>query len=144
MTHAVGESAIGLFGAPRLATQIRKGFPRSLHGAPMVATTRGTLLRTLVDNWCEANGVRPRIVVEVEDRAMMHHFAQIGAGVVPVPTIIGMEVSRQFGLRRIALLRGVRDQYFAITVERKLRHPGVAAVLSRARERFRATQREGT
>jgi len=142
ITHAVGESGIGLFASPRLAAKLRPEFPRSLQDVPLIVTTVGTLLRGLLDNWFGANNLRPRIVAEMDDRAMMHHFAQLGLGAVPVPTIIGSEVSRQFGLRRIGVLRGVRDQYFAITVERKMRNPAVEAILARARQRFRAAERE--
>jgi LysR family transcriptional regulator, transcriptional activator of nhaA len=141
-THVVGESAIGLFATPRLAARLEPGFPQSLQGAALVAPASGTILRASVDNWFEANRIKPTIVADADERAMMHYLASAGIGIVPIPTVASHELSRQYNLKRIGIMQGVREQYYAITVPRKLKNPAVAAILERARGRFRATQRQ--
>jgi LysR family transcriptional activator of nhaA len=132
----MGHSEIGIFGVPDLAGRHRAGFPGSLNGAPMVLPTRGSALREKIERWFDANHLKPRIIAEADDRALINYLAQGGLGLIPVALLIEAEISRQFKLERVGIASGVQDQYYAITTESRLTHPGVAAVFSTARERY--------
>jgi LysR family transcriptional activator of nhaA len=132
--HLLGECGVALFAATELARAHRREFPKSIDGAPVLLPSEGTALRRSLDHWFSTSGLRPAIVGEFDDAALSKAFAQAGVGLVAVPTIIEDEVARQYGLRRVGLLEGVRERYYAISVERKLKHPAVVAISEAARE----------
>lgn len=136
----MGESAVGFYAAAAMARKYRRGFPKSLSEQPVVLPARGTALREKLDRWFEANEVRPEVVAEAEDRALLNYLGQAGYGAIPAAAIIGSEISRQFNVQRIGWARGVKDQYFAVAAEHKLKHPAVAAVFSTARDRFQVAE----
>ncbi len=123
-----------VFGTPKLAAPRRKNFPRSLNGAPFLVPTIGKTLRRTLDHYFEQQGLRPRIVAELDDSALLTTFGQAGAGLFVAPTVLEKEVSRQFGVTVVGRLDGVKEQYFAISVERRLKHPAVVAISEAANE----------
>ena len=131
--HVVGESTITLFAAPALAARLRRRFPRSLDGEPFLMPSRATSIRRSLDHWLEEQEVRPRVVGEFEDSALIKVFGQAGHGVFPAPTVVQDEVRRQYGVRPIGVLEGVRERYYAISPERRIKHPAVALIVERAR-----------
>src|SRR5512145_461189 len=133
-SHLLGESAVALFAPPAVARRLAKGFPRSLDGAPVVLPTENTALRRALEQWFEAQGVRPQLVAEFEDSALLKAFAQDGEAAFAAPEPIAAEVERQYRVRRIATLSRLRERFYAITVERRLRHPGVLAISDSARK----------
>lgn len=134
--HELGESGVALFAAERLARIHRRGFPRSLDHAPMLLPSEGSSLRRSLQQWFDAEGIRPRIVGEFDDSALMKVFGQSGAGIFPVHAAIARDVARQFRVRRVGSLEGVRERFYAITAERRLRHPAVVAIQEQARRRI--------
>ena len=137
--HLLGECGIGFLASPALAGLKRK-FPRSLHGAPALLPAAGTSLRRGLDAWFETQGVRPLVVGEFDDSALLEAFGRRGRGFFAVPTVIEPEVCEQMGLVSIGRTDDVREKYYAITVERRLRHPAVVALADVARaETFNAT-----
>lgn len=130
-SHLLGECGTTVFGAPKLAAQLRPGFPRSLDGAPFLVPTENTSMRRALHGWLEEQGVRPRVVGEFKDSALLKVFGQAGAGVFAAPSAIETEVREQYGVHVVGRADGVRERFYAITVERRLRHPAVVA-LSRA------------
>ena len=132
-SHLLGECAVALFASPAQARRLARGFPRSLDGAPFALPTENAALRRLLEHWCEVQGVRPRVVAEFEDSALLKAFAQEVGAVFAAPAPIAAEVERQYRVRRIATLPELRERFYAITVERRLRHPGVLAISSAAR-----------
>jgi LysR family transcriptional activator of nhaA len=92
------------------------------------------MLRRSLDAWFEALDVRPRIVAEVEDSALMKVFGEQGAGVFPAPTAVEREIVRRYGVRAIGHTDAVRERFYAITVERRIKHPAVLAISTAARE----------
>lgn len=132
----LSESAISICGVPALAERARDGFPASLSGAPMVLPAPGTALRQKLQAWLEANSLRPRIVAEVEDRALSNYLGQSGLGLIPVAGVIEEEIMRQFGIERVGWVRGVREQYYATALASKLEHPAIAAIFAAAREQL--------
>jgi LysR family transcriptional activator of nhaA len=130
----VGESPLGFFACGRLAPGLREGFPRSLHGAPMILPTRGTAMRETLENWFRTSSIEPVIAAEVDDRALMHYLTEAGYGASPGAEILAPQLQRQFGTELIGRAEGARDAYYVVTLEHRLKHRGVAAILDRARE----------
>ena len=131
--HPVGECGITFFAVPPLAARYREGFPGALQDAPMLVPAEGTALRGALMYWLDRLGIRPHIVGEFEDRALMQAFGQSGVGVFMSPSVIGPDISQQYGVEAIGSTTDVRERYYAITTERRLRHPGVVAVSQTAR-----------
>jgi len=131
--HALGESAVAFFATPALAARHRRGFPRSLDGAPLLLPTDNTAVRRALDHWFEAEGIRPAIVSEFEDSALLKVFGQHGAGLFPAPAGFAREVCRQYAVREVGRVDSVRERFWAISVERRLKHPAVVAISEAAR-----------
>jgi LysR family transcriptional activator of nhaA len=126
--HLLGECGISFFGAPTLATVYRQHFPQSLQQAPLLAPTDNTVLRRNLDQWFEAQGLHPTIVGEFEDSALLNVFGQQGIGLFTAPSVIEAEVERQYKVEVIGRVDAVKERFYAITVNRKLRHPAVIAM----------------
>jgi LysR family transcriptional regulator, transcriptional activator of nhaA len=134
--HLLGDCPTAVFGTAALAAAHRRGFPRSLDGAPFLLPTLGTSLRRALDQWFEAERLRPRVVGEFEDSALAKVFGQAGRGLFVAPLAIEGEVRRQYGVRRIGTLEAVKERFYAISVERRLKHPAVIAISEAAREKL--------
>ncbi len=116
-----GSTTVTLCAAPSLAGSLRKGFPKSLDGAPLLLPTPGNALRMAIDRWFSIQGVTPRVVLEADDRAQLHHFAEAGVGVAPVASIIQPDICRQFGLRPVGTMKGAVDRYYVVMADRPAR-----------------------
>lgn len=127
--HSLGDCGVTFCAAPRLAPLLRKGFPRSLHGAPALLPAEGTGLRRSLDRWFHDLGIRPQIVAEFEDAALMKVMAADGRGFIPVPSLVAEEAVDRFSLRIVGATEKCRDQFFAITADRRLSHPAVQALI---------------
>ena len=134
--HLLGESDILLFAEKDLARRYRRGFPASLTGAPFLLPVEGTVLRQSLDGWFEENGIIPQIVGEFEDSALLKVFGQLGAGVFAAPAIIRKEVAAQYRVGELGVVRGSREQFYAISIERKLKHPAVVAIAEAAKKKL--------
>jgi LysR family transcriptional activator of nhaA len=126
--HLLGECGISFFGAPALAATYRQQFPQSLQQAPLLAPTDNTVLRRNLDQWFDAQGLHPTIVGEFEDSALLKVFGQQGIGLFTAPSVIEAEVKRQYNVEVIGRVDAVKERFYAITVNRKLRHPAVIAM----------------
>jgi LysR family transcriptional activator of nhaA len=132
--HLLGECAVTVFGVTALAEQFRAGFPRSLDGAPMLLPTANTVLRRSLDQWFDAEGIRPKTVAEFEDSALQTTFGQKGMGMFVAPSVIEKEICEQFEVERVARLEPVKARFYVISLERRIKHPAVAEITKRARE----------
>jgi len=126
--HLLGESRVTFMASDRLARNCRKGFPESLNGAPILLPAEGTTLRGTLEQWFDTLEIRPMIVGEFEDSALLKAFGQAGVGIFAVPSVIQDEVGRQYGVEPIGVVEGIAERFYAISLERKIRHPAVAAV----------------
>lgn len=131
--HLLGETPVAIFGAPDVAAAHRARFPRSLHGAPLLLPTEISSLRRSLDDWFEEEGIRPRIVGEFDDTALLGVFGQQAVGLFPAPAVIQDEIRRQHGVEHIGTLHTVRQRFYAISGERRLTHPAVRALAEAAR-----------
>ena len=133
--HLLGECGVTFFAAPALARTCRRGFPRSLGGAPMLLPTDNTALRRSLDDWFESEDIRPRVASEFEDSALLMAFGQAGMGLFPAPSVIERQVRSQYGVVVVGRLDTVRERFYAISGERRLKHPAVVAISEAARQR---------
>lgn len=132
-SHLLGECGLGFFGTARFAG-LRRGFPRTLDGAPVLLPAAGTALRAALEAWFVAEGVRPQAAGVFDDGAMAQAFGARGAGVFVAPTAVEAEVCRELGVARVGATDAVRDRFYAVTVARRIRHPAVAALATAARQ----------
>jgi LysR family transcriptional activator of nhaA len=133
--HQLGESGITFCAAAPSAAKLRKGFPRSLHEAPAFLPAENTALRRSLENWFRSLQIRPRVVAEFDDAALMKVAASRGLGFVPIPTVVVEEAVSRYRLQRIGMTERVRDEFHAITAERRITHPLISLITSRAQER---------
>ena len=131
--HVLGESGIAFYARPKVAAKLRRRFPASLTGAPLALPTRNTALRRDLDLWLEREGLAPAIVGEFEDPALMKAFGAEADLVFPAPVAAERDISRLYGVQK-AGRAPVTERYYAISVERRLTHPGVLAITSAARD----------
>lgn len=134
--HRLGESGLCVFGTEALAKKYKKGFPRSLDGAPTLLPTTNTAVRRNLDHWFEAQNMRPRIVGEFEDSALLKVFGQSGIGLFVGPALIEAEIRNQYGVKVLGRLPDVKEMFYAASMERKIKHPAVAALTDAARAKL--------
>ncbi|HWW62624.1 MAG TPA: LysR family transcriptional regulator [Thermoanaerobaculia bacterium] len=135
-SHVLGECSVSIFGNGRLAATYREGFPQSLDGAPFLMPSADSALSLSLEAWCQKKRIRPRIVGTFEDSALLDAFGQAGAGLFAMPTAIETELRRQYQVELLGTLHSVRQRFYAITVDRKIRNPYVIAISERARTLF--------
>ena len=132
-SHLLGECGVTIFGAPSLIDAYRRRFPSSLDGAPFLLPTDGTMLRRSLDDWFAELGVRPNVVAEIEDSAVLKVFGQAGIGLFAAPTAVERDVRRQYGVRVVGRVNSIRERFYAISAERRIRHPAVQLISESAR-----------
>jgi LysR family transcriptional activator of nhaA len=135
-SHLLGECAVSVFGTKELVDSHRRRFPTSLDGAPFLLPASTTALRQSLEHWFDSEGIRPVIVGEFDDSALLKVFGQTGAGLFASPTAIEKEIRRQYGVRVVGRLESVRERFYAISVERKVKHPAVVAIANAARDKL--------
>lgn len=131
--HLLGRSAVELFAVPELATRLKRGFPQSLDGMPMLLPTRPSAQRAAMERFFLTAGVRPQVRAEVEDSGLLKVLGQAGLGAFPAPAAIRDEVEAVYGVRSVGELPGVDERTYALTVERRVRHPAVQAMVAAGR-----------
>jgi LysR family transcriptional activator of nhaA len=134
-SHLLGQTPVAFFGSEALASAHRKGFPRSLEGAPVLMPTEGSTLRRSLDQWLDTEGIHPRVVGEIEDSALLKVFGQAGVGLFAAPVAIEAELRAQFGVRSLGRVDAVTERFYALSAERRLKHPAVVAICEGARRR---------
>ncbi len=131
--HLLGTSTVTLFAAPPLAERYRRKFPASLNGAPFLLPMEGLSLRRPLDQWFDSESIRPKVVAEFKDRALMTTFGQAGAGVFPAPTAIAEEIRSHYRVSAIGVVDSITERFYAISVERRLKHPAVVTISEAAK-----------
>ena len=135
-SHALGVSEIGLFGRKGTTRKYEKNFPQCLDNAPILLPTMDNPIRRALDDWFDQNNVSPTLSAEFEDSALMKAFGEAGNGIFPSPTAISAEVEEMYKCRRIGPALPVEEKYFAISPERKLKHPAVLSIIEAARNQL--------
>jgi LysR family transcriptional activator of nhaA len=131
--HLLGSCGVSFMAQKGLAEKLRDEFPASLDRAPVLLPSEDAVLRRDLDDWFDKVGVRPMVVGEFEDSALLKSFGQAGEGFFVVPTVVKDEVVRQYQVDVIASTQEITENYYAISVERRVRHPAVVAICEAAR-----------
>ena len=137
--HRLGESGISFFASAGLFKRCKGKFPACLDGAPMLVPGDGAAVRPRLDRWRDANKLRPRVVGEFDDSALMKAFGQRGAGVFIGPTVLESEIEKQYGVKTLGRTQEIVEEFFAISVERRVTHPSVVAITAAAKDRLFVT-----
>lgn len=132
--HSLGESGVSFLATAGLVKRLDGDFPANLNGKPMLLPSKINSVQSRLLNWLEGLQVYPRIIGEFDDSALMKAFGQAGAGVFIAPTAIAAEVARQYDVEILGNTEAVREQFFAISAERRISNPAVAAITATARE----------
>jgi LysR family transcriptional activator of nhaA len=134
--HPLGECGVVWMAGRALAAKCRRGFPRSLGGVPVLLPTDDTAIRRDLDQWFDRHDVRPAVVAEFEDYGLLREFGQRGTGVFPAPSVLEKAFARQYDLARVGPVTGVVARFYAVSIERRIRHPAVAALSATGRALF--------
>lgn len=131
--HALGTSSISFFAHKSIAARFRR-FPEHLDGKPMLLPGPESATRRQIDEWFERHGIDPIVVAEFDDSALLKAFGEAGLGAFPAPTAIVEEVSSMYHSRVLGVVEDMTETYYAISPERKLKHPAVLAITETARD----------
>lgn len=137
-SHRLGASGVSFFAVPSLFKRLVKGFPASLDGAPMLMPVEDSALGRRLRAWFQARSLHPNVVGEFDDRALAKEFGRRGAGVFIGSTVLSDEIEQRYGVRALGVVAELEDEFFAISVERRIRHPCVIAITESARSDFLA------
>ncbi|GAB1623435.1 transcriptional activator NhaR [Agarivorans albus] len=132
--HALGESGVSFVASPSIAKSLQANFPACLDGSPLLIPSEINLMHVRLLQWFDKQNIHPQIMGEFDDSALMKTFGQAGVGAFIVPTAIADEVVNQYGVELIGSIQDVREQFFAITAERRIANPAVVAITESARE----------
>lgn len=133
-SHLLGESGLTVFGSPRLVKECGGTFPGMLDNAPFLLPGEDAAIRPKLIHWLEANSLRPHIVGEFDDSALIKAFGQAGAGLFVAPKAISEHLCEQYKVSVMGHIDTVIEQVYAITTERRLTHPAIVAISKTARE----------
>jgi LysR family transcriptional activator of nhaA len=130
--HRLGRSGITFCAMPALAAKLRRKFPHSLDGAPALLPSENMGMRMALETWFDAKGIRPRVIGEFEDSALMEVCSSGGRGFIVVHTVVDRAALKHYGLRVIAKVEDCGSDFYAITAERRVKHPGALAITQHA------------
>lgn len=139
--HRLGSSGLSFFAAPALHERCGTTFPDCLHGAPMLMPAEDSAVGRRLQAWLQTRSLHPRIVGEFDDNALAQEFGRRGVGIFVGPTVIADEIQAQCQVRMLGSTSEVSDEFFAISVERRITHPCVAAITQSARTELFAPSR---
>ena len=126
--HPLGETGTTFCAEKKLAAQLKRQFPKSLHDAPALLPAENTSLRRVLETWCREQRIQPRVVAEFDDLALMKVMAAEGRGFIAVPTLAAKDAVGHYGFQTIGKADQCRVQFHAITAERRIAHPAVALI----------------
>ncbi len=135
-SHALGETGTIFCAEKTLAARLKRHFPRSLHETPALLPSDNTPFRRALESWFRAHHIQPDVVAEFEDLALMKIMAAEGRGFIAVPTLAIDETRERYGFEVVGRAADCRMQFHAITAERRIAHPGIAAITTLARQRL--------
>ncbi len=132
--HLLGHCGVSILASEKFVAEYGTEFPRCLDSSPFLMPTEKTALRRHLEQWFESEGIHPHIVAEFDDSALMTTFGSAGVGALPVPSVVETDIAEQFGLRRLGSAERVQQNFYAISVERRIKHPAVQAICDAARQ----------
>lgn len=134
--HTLGKSSISFVATSALKMKLRKSFPNCLDGAPMYLPTQSATARRELDAWFEKRKVRPKIIGEFQDSALMKMVGRNGNAIFPVPKVVEREVCREFKVQVVGRTKEQIEEFFIISIERRLKHPAVLSIVEEAKSKL--------
>jgi LysR family transcriptional regulator, transcriptional activator of nhaA len=134
--HLLGECGTAFFASPNTARSLRRKFPQSLDGASFVLPGHNAELRRTLDQWFEDQHLRPNVVAEAEDSALVKELGDAGLGIVAMPDVVEEDVQARYNLVVVGRDQELKQRFYAISVERKLKHPAVVAICEASRKKI--------
>ena len=134
--HQLGTSEVSFFATPALLETIAGAFPRCLDGAPLLMPAEDSAVGRRLRAWFQARSLHPRIVGEFDDSALAKEFGRHGAGIFVGPTVLAAEIQQRFNVKTFGVATGVVDEFFAISVERRITHPCVLFITESAKNKL--------
>ena len=131
-SHTLGACGIGFYATPALAATLQGKFPDCLDGAPLLLPGMEASVRSPLLRWLEAAKLRPRIVGEFQDSALLTTFGRAGLGFFPAPLALAGQVASQLDAMPLGEMAGVSEQIYAISNERRIRHPAIEVLCAAA------------
>ena len=135
-SHRLGECGTSFFAAPRLARSRRRRFPDSLDGCPVLVPGDDSTFRRALNHWFTSHDLHPQIIAELDDLALASVLGEKALGVLAAPDVLAKELRKRYELQLVGRATDIRQRFFAISVERKIKHPAVAAICEGARKRI--------
>jgi LysR family transcriptional activator of nhaA len=132
--HLLGECGTTFLANAKLAKRLRPGFPRSIEGAPCLLPSAHATVRRTLDQWFENSRLRPALVAEFDDSALMYAFGEEGQGFFPAPTVFENEFRSRYNVQVVGRVKQAQQQFYAISVDQRLHHPAVVAIVKAARQ----------
>jgi LysR family transcriptional activator of nhaA len=133
-SHPLGECGMVFFASPALARSCKRGFPQSLDGVPFLLPASDSTLRRALNEWFDSLDIRPKIIAELDDAALAKIFGEAGLGVFAAPDVIEKEIRQRYKVHVVGRAKRIRQRFYAISLERKIRHPAVVAICEVARK----------
>jgi LysR family transcriptional activator of nhaA len=135
-SHPLGDCGSSFFASPKLARACRNGFPGSLDGVPVLLPGSDSTFRRALDQWFEAHKIRPEVIAELDDLALASVLGEQGLGVLAAPDVIDKELRQRYALQLVGRAKDIRQRFYAISVERKIKNPAVVAICEVARKKI--------
>jgi len=135
-SHPLGDCGSSFFASATLARKCRRGFPRSLDNTPIILPGSDSTFRRALEEWFQSRQLRPDIIAELDDLALASVLGEKGLGVLAAPDLIAKELRQRYGLELVGRADDIRQRFFAISVERKIKNPAVAAICEVARNKL--------
>lgn len=132
--HRLGGSTVGFYASKALAAKLKGPFPACLHGAPLLSPASDSALGMRLGQWLGSHKLKPHILGEFDDSALPQSLGHLGHGVFMAPTVLDEAIRTQYGAKRLGEAADLIEAFYVITVERRITHPGVAAITQAARE----------
>ena len=129
------KSEVSVFGTHELVQRYGAHMPQSMNGAPVLLPSLNQALRRMLDQWFEREGIWPDVRAEIADSALLKTFGSTGAGMFVAPSLVSEAICRQYGVEKAGTLAGVHECFYLITVQRKIEHPSIVAIM----EQFKGT-----
>ncbi len=141
--HLLGDCPMSLFASAELVARYQPGFPDSLEGAPLLMPTSDTIIGASLRKWFDSLGLQPEIIVECVDHALLGTFGMAGKGIFCGPALLEAQIERQYNVKTLARVEAIPERFYAISLERRIRHPGVLAVTNSARRTLFKIEQSG-
>ena len=142
-SHPLGDCGLVFLAAPRVARSCRVGFPHSLDSKAFLLPSQESTLRRALNQWFDAKQIRPRVIAELDDAALAMILAEEGLGICAAPDVVERELRQRYDLQVVGRTEEIRQNFYAISIERKIKHPAVVAICEVARNQiFGSRQRK--